>query len=187
MEREASGKVRGSLLFGGSPRKMEERTDNSEQQRPEFPRRHRKRPQASHQGRDAGKDQGIPGGKRGIRVSSRNAEKHFPALFPDRRTAAHPAIPPQSAAAPKKPGRSGMPFLPHTAANPRRHPAAPDSPGTTNPVKFPSGGSSPGRAMWLWQSAPALFRPGTMKKSGKSVTAAVSPSLPASQCWQSCC
>ena len=29
----------------------------------------------------AGKDQGIPGGKRGIRVSSRNAEKHFPALF----------------------------------------------------------------------------------------------------------
>lgn len=29
-----------------------------------------------------------------------------------------------------------MPFLPHTAANPRRHPAAPDSPGTTNPVKF---------------------------------------------------
>lgn len=34
---------------------------------------------------------------------------------------------------------------------------------------------------------PALFRPGTMKKSGKSVTEAVSPSLPASQCWQSCC
>ena len=90
MEREASGKVRGSLLFGGSPRKMEERTDNSEQQRPEFPRRHRERPQASHQGRDAGKDQGIPGGKRGIRVSSRNAEKHFPALFrtgvPDRKS-----------------------------------------------------------------------------------------------------
>lgn len=81
MERDLSGKVRGSLLFGGSPRKMEERTDNSEQQRPEFPRRHRERPQASHQGRDAGKDQGIPGGKRGIRVSSRNAEKHFPALF----------------------------------------------------------------------------------------------------------
>ena len=81
MEREASGKVRGSLLFGGSPRNMEESTDNREQQRPEFPRRHRERPQASHQGRDAGKDQGIPGGKRGIRVSSRNAEKHFPALF----------------------------------------------------------------------------------------------------------
>lgn len=34
---------------------------------------------------------------------------------------------------------------------------------------------------------PALFRPGTMKRSGKSATAAVSPSLPALQFWQSCC
>lgn len=104
-----------------------------------------------------------------------------------RRTAAHPAIPPQSAAAPKKPGRSGMPFLPHTAANPRRHPAAPDSPGTTNPVKFPQRRQQPRQSNVAVAERPALFRPGTMKKSGKSVTEAVSPSLPASQCWQSCC
>ena len=77
------------------------------------------------------------------------------------------------------PSRSGQPRNNESREIPQRR----QQPRQSNTP--PGGGAA--YIMWLWQSAPALFRPGTMKKSGKSVTEAVSPSLPASQCWQSCC
>lgn len=85
MEREASGKVRGSLLFGGSPRKMEERTDNSEQQRPEFPRRHRERPQGISPRTRCGKRSRHPW-----------RQKRHPSFIPKRRKALPSAFPGQA-------------------------------------------------------------------------------------------
>lgn len=54
-----------------------------------------------------------------------------------RRTAAHPAIPPQSAAAPKKPGRSGMPVSSSHRSEPQTPPSRSGQPRNNESREIP--------------------------------------------------